>query len=142
MQFAKLDQTHFLVRLERGEEIIESIKSLCKIHDINNAALSGLGSVENPTLAHYRVDSKKYSEKKIEGIFELINLTGNIALFENDIFPHIHVTIGDEQMHAFGGHLVHGNVSATAEIIVTTFPSKFEKKLDEAIGLKLFNLPK
>ena len=138
MTFGKIDDTRYLLRLERGEEIISTIETFCQRKLIVNAGISGIGSVDDPTLAHYRVDTKKYSEKQLIGIFEVTSLLGSIALYEKKPLLHLHITLGDENMYAFAGHLVKGIVSATMEVIITVFPSTFEKKYSEEIGLKLY----
>jgi len=138
MIFGKINDTKYLLRLERGEEVISAIQSFCEEKQIVNAGISGIGSVDDPTLAHYRVDTKKYSEKQLTGIFEVTSLLGSIALYEKKPLLHLHITLGDENMHAFAGHLVKGIVSATLEVIITVFPSTFEKKYSEEIGLKLY----
>ncbi|MDE2026469.1 MAG: DNA-binding protein [Patescibacteria group bacterium] len=141
MRIGKLDESHLLVRLELGENLIQSLEQLATKRHITNAAISGIGSVENPTLAHYTVTSKKYLEKPFIGIYEIISLLGNITQFENKPVIHVHCTISDDNMHAFAGHLVSGTVSATLEIVLTLFQSTYDKKMDEDIGLKLLNLP-
>lgn len=142
MKFGKIDDTKILLRLERGEEIVSTLQIFCGEHDIANASFTGIGSVENPTLAHYRVNTKKYTEKELQGVFEVTGLLGNVALHEGKPLIHPHITIGDEQMQAFAGHLIKGTVSATLEVIITIFPSIFEKKHDEEIGLNLYDLTK
>jgi predicted DNA-binding protein with PD1-like motif len=140
MKVGKLNQTAYLLRLEKGEEVITTLKSFLQEQKIDNAKFEGIGSIENPTLAHYRVDSKKYSEKRVEGIFEVTAFLGNVALFEQEPLIHAHITLGDEEMHTFSGHLVEGTVSATLEVVITTFPTNYEKTFDEEIGLKLWQL--
>lgn len=140
MTFGKIQENQFMLRLERGEEIVDTLKNFCLQQNIKNATISAIGSVENPTLAHYKVDTKKYSEKTLEGVFEVTALLGNVALFENQPLLHPHITISDENMQAYAGHLVRGTVSATLEVLITVFPSAFEKKHNEEIGLKLYNL--
>lgn len=140
MKNSKVAHNTFLVRLEKGEEVIHSIEEFCKKEHIQNAFLSALGSVENPTLAHYLVTTKHYTEKQLQGIYELTNLTGNVTLFERKPIVHAHVSLSDEEMHALGGHLVSAVVSATIELTVTQLDSKIEKKHSEEIGLKLLDL--
>lgn len=82
MYYSGLDNKIFLIRLERGERVVLSIKSLCEKLGIKNASFAGIGSIENPVLAHYRVDNKRYKEKNLQGIFEVTNLVGNVAIFE------------------------------------------------------------
>ncbi len=140
MKIGKISDNQYILRLEREEEVVSTLTSFCEKHGIKNAWLTGLGSIDNPTLAHYKVDNKKYSEKKIEGIFEVTNFTGNIALFEGKPLLHPHITLGDENMQALSGHLVHGTVSATMEIKIEVLPTEFTKSMSEEIGLKLFDL--
>jgi predicted DNA-binding protein with PD1-like motif len=142
MTFGKLDDKTYLIRLSRGEDVHEKVKGFCKEQGIQNALVSALGSLENPTLAHYRMDTKKYSEKKLEGIFELTNLTGNVGILDDDLILHFHASIANEDMQAFGGHLVQGTASATLELTLTVYPTTFAKKFSEDVGLKLWELPK
>jgi uncharacterized protein len=142
MFYSKLDKNKYLIRLVLGEEINGSIRKFCEKLKIENAEISAIGSVDSPTLAHYRVDTKKYKEKTFEGIFEITSLVGSVAISEGKPLVHAHVTISDEEMKAFGGHLVKGVASATVEIILTAFDSKHTKSFDKKIGLKIWDLEK
>ncbi len=140
MYYSKVAENKFLIRLVRGEKVNESIKIFCQKQNIVNASLSGIGSIEDPTLAHYRVDSKKYSEKKLSGIFEVASMTGNIGLYEEQPLVHTHIVVSDENMQTFAGHLVEAIVSATLEIILIKFDSSITKSFNAEIGLKLYDL--
>lgn len=141
MEYSRVNKNSFLIRLVKGEEVVISIKSFCEKKGIKNAWFSGLGSIENPTLAHYRVDTKKYSEKKLNGIFEVTNMTGNVGVFDNAPLVHAHITLSNDAMQAFGGHLVSTVVSATLEVELTDLGSHYTKLYSEEIGLKLWDLP-
>ena len=140
MFYSNMENRTFLIRLEKGEPINSSIRKLCEKLGIKNAYFSGIGSVENPTLAHYRVDSKRYKEKEMDGIFEVTGLVGNVAVFEGNPLVHSHINISDDEMRAIGGHLVEGTVSATLEIVLQDLGGERTKKHSEEIGLKLFEL--
>lgn len=139
MYYSKVSSNKYLIRLVRREEINEAIKKFCERLHIKNAEILGIGSIENPTLAHYRVDSKQYKENTLKGIFEITSLIGSVAIFESGPLVHIHVAISDEKMRAFGGHLIKGVVSATVEVVLTAFDSKHTKSYDKEIGLKLWD---
>lgn len=141
MYYSKVASNKYLIRLVRGEEINGSIKRFCEKLDIKNAEIVGIGSIENPTVAHYRVDTKKYKEKKLKGIFELTGLLGTVALFDKESLVHIHATISDENMLCFGGHLIKADVSATVEIVLISFAKEHTKYYDKEIGLNLWDLP-
>ncbi|OGH22218.1 MAG: hypothetical protein A3F31_01465 [Candidatus Levybacteria bacterium RIFCSPHIGHO2_12_FULL_38_12] len=141
MKFVKNSDSTFIIRLVRGEEILDSIERFCQNQNIKNAVFWGIGSIEDVILAHYRVDGKKFSEKKCEGIFEITSLIGNVSLFEQKPLVHPHISISNEQMEVFGGHLMTGKVSATVELVLQNLGSSYAKKMDEEIGLKLWDLP-
>lgn len=141
MVFAPVSQNSYFIRLEKGEEIIDSLKQFCQKKKIKNASLTAIGSLKNPTLAHYRVDTKKYKEKTIEGIFEITSMIGTIAIADNQPLVHAHITLSDEEMVAYGGHLIRSVVSATVEVILTAYKSSYVKLFNKEIGLKLFDLP-
>ena len=140
MYYSKVGMDKFIIRLARGEKINESIKKFAQLQHIVNASYSGIGSTEDPVLAHYLVNTKKYSEKNVTGVFEVASLTGNIAMFENQPLVHSHIVISDENMQALAGHLVESIVSATLEIVLIKFDTQITKSFDESIGLKLYNL--
>ncbi len=132
---------NYLLRLVKGEKVIDSLSKFCEKNNIKNTVISGIGSIDSPTLAHYSVKTKKYSEKKLNGIFELTNLTGNVAQYEGKSLVHVHISLSDSSMHAFGGHLVETEVSATVEIILLDLKINYVKTFSQEIGLKLWDLP-
>lgn len=85
---------------------------------------------------------KKYTEKKLKGIYEVTNATGTVGAFEGKPLVHIHASLSDEKMIGLGGHLVKAVVSATLEVVLQTFDKKVDKKFNPGIGLKLFDLSK
>ena len=140
MKHSELSDGHFAIRLVHGDEIVGSVTEFCENNGIENAAVWGIGSVENPTLAHYRMDKKRYSEKRLEGIFEIASLMGNVAIFEGKPLAHLHTVVSDESMKTFAGHLVKGVCSATVEIVIKKFESGIQKYPDDEVGLKLFDI--
>lgn len=130
----------YLMRLEPGEDFLQTLQQWCHGQHIVNAEVSGIGSIEDPTLAHYRRDHKQFSERKLSGIFEVTSLTGNIGLVDGEEpLVHVHVALADPLMQAFGGHLVSGVCSATAELIIRPLPTQFRKNFNEVIGLKVWD---
>lgn len=141
MYYSKIAFNKYLIRLVRSEEINESLKKFCQKLNIKNASVMGIGSIDNPTLGHYRVDTKKYKERTFKGVFELTGLIGTVAVFENEPLVHIHATISDENMLCFGGHLIKADVLATVEIVLISFAKEHTKYYDKEIGLNLWDLP-
>lgn len=137
MQFVQIDR-EYIVRLDRGEELVATVNSLCENEAIYNASLLGIGSIENLELAHYRVDDKRYTVKRFKGVFEVL-FVGNVGIIEGKPIAHIHAVISDEQMRSSAGHLVRATVSATCEITIVKLSSRYHKQHNQKIGLKLWN---
>jgi predicted DNA-binding protein with PD1-like motif len=129
-----------IVRLDAGDDILTSIAAACRNHGIQNAEITGIGSVASPTLAHYRRDTQKFTEKSFDGVYEVASLTGNVALIDGQPVAHCHVVVSDAAMTASAGHLVAGVCSATVELIIQPLESSYAKKFDEEVGLKLWQV--
>lgn len=108
----------FLLKLKKGESLFQSLTKCAEIMNITNAALSGIGALENPTLGNFDFQLQKHKPKTFPGMYELTNLTGNIT--QNGV--HVHVTLGlitDLNCHAITGHLMEADIGIIAEITVT-----------------------
>lgn len=139
MKSAQLDPNNYVLCLEPGDDIHDSVQTFCDQNNINNAAIQGIGSVDSPTLAHYTMKTKQFTDKRLEGIYEVTSLLGNIALVDGKPFAHIHVTVSDPEMVPHAGHLVKAQCSATLELIINSYPSHHWKTDNEPIGLKVWD---
>jgi uncharacterized protein len=141
MKYAQLSDTTYVLRLERNEPVHETLQSFCASNQIANASVTGIGSVENPRLAHYTIATKKFTERPFEGIFEITSLLGNVGLLEGLPMSHLHVTVSGPDMKVFGGHLVSGSCSATMEVFLCRYDTTMTKRFDEAVGLNVWDFP-
>lgn len=130
----------FLIRLERGEELIASLAALMREHDIGSGSVTGLGAVDRARLGCYLLEQQDYSSREVSGDLEVVGLTGTLSWYDGEPFPHVHLMITDEEFGATGGHCFEAWVSATIELVVRTFPDRVDRDRDEAIGLHLMNL--
>jgi hypothetical protein len=140
MQYQQITKDSFVIKIKRGEKIIEALQKFCKAQKIINAFFYGLGALDWVKLGEYNVSTKKYHELEFSKEMELTNITGNVANFPDGIIIHAHAAVSDHDMQAFGGHLADGRVSGTAEIYLTKLDSRIGKKYDEETGLKLMEL--
>lgn len=139
MNFSNLADTVFALRLDPGDDLHEAVQTFCADHSMSNASVQGIGSVDSPTLAHYAMSTKTFTDKHLEGVYEVTSLLGNVALVEGVPFAHMHITVAGPDMQTFGGHLVQGVCSATLELIISAYPSHHSKITNEAIGLKVWD---
>ena len=139
MKFKKINET-YVVRLDRREKVIETLKSFCSNNKIKCGYFFGIGSLDEAELAHYIVKTKKYTSEKYRQPLEIVNLTGNVTTMDNEVYLHCHATLSDVQMEAIAGHLKEGIVGATAEIVLVKIDAEINRKYDEKIGLNLMEL--
>ena len=136
MEFKKFNDT-YVIRLNKGEEVISSLKELCKNDDIKLAEITGLGAANLVEIGVFNVNTKEYNTKIFEGMFEITSLVGNATRKDGEVYLHIHINFGDEDGIVKGGHLVRTNISATSEIILRKIDGEVGRKLSEEIGLNL-----
>ncbi len=139
MKFKKIKGT-CIIRLERGEKIIETLKNFCSKNKIKCGYFFGLGALGEVELAHYIVETKKYTSKILKQPLEIVNMSGNIATMNNEFYLHCHITLSDEKMKAIAGHLKEGIISATCEIVLVNLSATINRKYDEFTGLNLLDL--
>ncbi len=138
MRAKKVDQ-YYLVRIDKGEEVISALTEFCKEQNIQNATITALGAVEHISCGYYAVSEKKYYFKEYNGLFEVLNATGNVILKDGSPFVHLHATFSDTDNHAFGGHVESMRVGVVLEVVISPLPSSISRIVDEDIGLALMD---
>jgi len=140
MQYKKIGNK-YMIKLEKGEEIINSLTEFCIEHKIKSGTVSGIGGVSRVNIGYYDMDEEKYISKQFEKKnFEIISLNGNISLIENKPFPHLHILLGDLDYSVFGGHLNSAIISVTGEIVLSMVDGEVRREKDGASGLNLMQL--
>ncbi|RLE39193.1 DNA-binding protein [Candidatus Woesearchaeota archaeon] len=139
MKFKKSDNK-YIVRLEKGEEIIEQLTNLCKHENIKAGYILGLGAINKAELGLYNLTTKEYKSKEIEGSYEITILNGNISIMNGDPYLHVHITVSDDNFQVFGGHCKYAIVSATCEITIFPIDTDIDRYFDREIGLNLYKI--
>ncbi|NHK31488.1 MAG: DUF296 domain-containing protein [Asgard group archaeon] len=135
----ELQKIH-LIRLDKGEELLKSVLFYIKKNNILAGFLTGIGALEKGIIGYFDVEKKEYLHLPFKKV-ELLACSGNIAKNKdtNEPVAHIHILIGERDGKSYGGHLVEGIVSVTAEIyLVETRPIVYRTK-DDATGLYLLS---
>ena len=131
----------FLIRLEKGEEILATLRAFVRREGIPGGTISGLGAVDEITVGFYDVGRKEYRFYEHAGHIEVLALAGNIAWRDAEPVVHVHVSAAHETEGAFGGHLSSGAVSATLEVLIDPLDERVERAPDAVVGLPLLDLP-
>lgn len=126
-----------LVRLDKGEDIVESVKRLCREADIRLAVVSGIGALDYVSVGLFEQGTKQYHTKEFSGSMEITGLAGNATRMKGEVYLHLHIVLTDASYAAFGGHLNKGRVGATAELVLEILDGEAEREYDEVTGLNL-----
>lgn len=140
MHILHANQAHKMVILEKGQKLVASLTEFAKEHQLKGGLISGLGALKNVELGYYELESKEYLRKTFsDEDFELISLTGNISLKDDEPYIHVHACLGNSQFQAIGGHLFEAEVAVTAEIFISELGLMPRRLMDNCIGLALIS---
>ena len=134
----------YLLRLERGEDVLSSITEFCKRKGILSASFRAIGAVEKIRIGYYDLAVKKYGSKEYPDAMEVASMTGNVAQVDGQPFVHCHavltgITAGSENQ-PIGGHVFEAKVAVTLEVHLVAFNENIMREMDDEIGLKLLDL--
>lgn len=104
------------IRLKRGEDLMESIKALCKRKDIRaGVVLSGVGCISRGRIR----DASGVNIRQISEHCEIVSLNGTVSAQR----CHIHIALSKEDLSTIGGHLCTGCiVNTTCELVIGELP--------------------
>ncbi|MDH3364545.1 MAG: DUF296 domain-containing protein [Thermoplasmata archaeon] len=102
-----------ILRLEHGEDILESVLLGAGNEGSTTVLTAGLGMISDFELGYF--DSGKYITKSFTEAHELLSMQGSVAV-DGDPRLHVHVTVADKSHAAYGGHLLRGKVWMSNEI--------------------------
>lgn len=137
MDYRKFGNT-YVVRMDKGEEILEQVKALALKEHITLATVQALGAVNDFTVGVFHTDTQKYDANSFQGAYEIVSLWGTINTMNGEFYTHLHMSAGDHQGHVVGGHLNRAVISATCEMVVTEIPGTVDRTFDPDIGLNVF----
>ena len=133
------EENHYILVLDRGEEITETLTRFVAGQNIEGGRVKGIGGVTEVELGFFDTAGKEYLRRRLDGFFELASLVGDISIVDGKPFCHLHAVVSDSEMRAWAGHLFNAEVSVTAEIFVIP-GEKTLRSFDEEVGLNLIDL--
>ena len=137
MEYRKFDD-HYVIRQDRGEEIVAKHKEVAQKEGIKLAYLKGIGAVGKVTAGVFDTKEKEFKGHTWEGDLEVVSIGGNINTMNGETYAHFHISIADEEGHVYGGHLTEAVISGTGEMVLTEIKGNVDREYDEEIGLNLF----
>lgn len=140
MEYKKAGE-HYVLRLEKGEEIIEKLEEFCGKEGISSGHFQGIGGLDRAEIAYYDMADREYHPRVLDKPpMELLSLLGNVSVAERKLKVHAHVVIGRTDFSVIGGHLNRGIVFPTCEIVFIPLEDGLERKMDKETGLALLDV--
>ena len=118
-------------RLTKGQDLKLELEKYVKQNKIQAATiLSCVGCLYEAVIRNAGGKDCVKLNKKLE----IVSMTGTLS--ENGC--HLHISVSDEKLNTFGGHLKDGClVNTTAEIVLLELEDySFTREMDEATGYK------
>ena len=146
MEYKKMGDTWY-VRMDKGDELISSLLSICRKEEIASAVYTGIGACESADLQTFLPEEGIFETEHLEGMLELINVTGNIITEEPGVLHHhTHAIFSykeDGTHKVTAGHVKQMTVLYTAEIELRPVKDGvIYRKYDEETGTGFWDLRK
>jgi hypothetical protein len=141
--------------MDRGDEIISNLLSICEKESVPSAVYSGIGGCQSAELQVFIPERLRVGEQssgmtgsfeteQLEGMLELVSLNGNVVRDDDGkLFHHTHALFSfkkDGQHGMAGGHLKATTVLYTAEIeLRPTVGGAIGRKFDPETGTGFWN---
>ena len=139
MKYQRFGST-VVVRIDRGEEVLEQLKTVCEKENVLLGSVSAIGATDDFTVGVFDTDTKVYKENVYTGAHEIVSLLGNVTAMNGKHYAHLHMCAANEAGNAVGGHLNRAVISATCELFISVIDGAVDRFRDEEAGLNLLAL--
>ncbi|MEJ5051948.1 PPC domain-containing DNA-binding protein [Chryseobacterium culicis] len=136
----KVNKDTYLISINDKAEIVAAFTDFCQKKAIKSGRITGLGAVNRAELRFFNPQTKKYVDKTYKEQMEVVNLTGNIAQKDGQLYLHIHVSLGNDQYQGISGHLLTADIRGAGEFYITEDAVVINRKFSDEIGLNLYDL--
>ncbi|HEU5187689.1 MAG TPA: PPC domain-containing DNA-binding protein [Candidatus Saccharimonadales bacterium] len=137
------DGFNYFLRLEKGEQALETLLHFAQKNKLEGAWISGIGGALRATIGYYDLAKKEYTWQDLSELHEVVSLQGNLSLNESgEPMLHLHGTFSSKDHQVVGGHVKEITVGATLELFIHRSDGiALRRKVDQTVGLPLLDLP-
>ncbi|MDQ6671919.1 MAG: DNA-binding protein [Chloroflexota bacterium] len=140
MRFQRFND-RYIVRLESGELMIETLSHFLRSEQMQFANLSAAGAVSWVRLGYWNAGTHAYEYREFEEQFEVVSFQGNCSLKDGVPFLHLHGVFGRHDFTALAGHIKEARIHPTLEVWLRSEDMPVHRAHDSASGLDLLDLP-
>ena len=137
MEYKRFGNT-VVVRMDKGEEIVEQVKQVALKENIKLAQVSALGATNDFEVGLLDTQKMQYLPNHFTGDHEIVSLTGTINTMNGEYYSHLHMSAAGKDGSVVGGHLKRAVISVTCEMVITLIDGVVDREFVAELGLNQF----
>ncbi len=134
MEYSRIGDT-CVVRMDKGENIMETLKALCAKEDIRLAQVDALGAVDHAEIGVFDPEQRAYCREELNEFLEITSLAGSVTRMDGQVYLHLHTTLAGQDHRVHGGHVIEMRVGLTCEMFVRVLPGELTRRPDAELGI-------
>jgi len=137
MKVALKDNRRYILRLDKGEKVMESIAQFMEQNAVKACTFTGIGTGSDLDLGYFNAHIKEYRRKRFLEDFEIVSFNGNGSVMATDGKPvvHAHGSFSRTDFSMVAGHIFEIQVLATCEIFVISLDSDLKRENNPEFNL-------
>ncbi len=137
MKIILQDSNLYILRFDKGEEVLEGIKKFMGEQAVSACAFFGIGACSVVELGYFNIHIKDYRKKPFTEELEILSFSGNGGLSNGELVIHSHGLFGRTDFTSVGGHVFKLIASITCEIFLIVLNGALERKFETDLNLNL-----
>ena len=130
-----------VVKLEPGDDLLDSISIMVKKHKIKSGFINCIGALKQFTLGYFDLGLNEYKMETFYENVELVSCIGSVSYKDGEPIIHMHISIGRRDYSVLGGHLGKPSViSITGEVSIFEIDKELIKEINPQFGLSILKL--
>ncbi len=130
----------YAVVFDIDDDVLEQLGRFVENEGFEGARFCGVGGFSRATVAYYDMAQKQYLPIEVSEQVEVLSFIGNAAQYTGKPRLHVHCVVGHRDGHTTGGHLLHGVVRPTLELMVDEIAVGLQRTDRPEIGIPLLDL--
>jgi hypothetical protein len=139
MQVIQQNKNEYMLRVESGKELKSELMLWAEKTGIESGYVSAIGACQRATLGRFLTESNEYEWYELDKQLELVSLTGNLGVKDDELMLHIHAVLSGEEGKTVAGHLKEFVVRPTCEVYFRAFKTPIQRSADPKTGLDLID---
>ena len=137
MRYRRFGDT-YMIRIDIGEEIMESLAAVCEKEKIRLGQVSAIGAVNHAKIGVFDLLQQVYHREELNEFMEITTLAGSVTELNGKPLVHLHTTLAAQDHTIHGGHVIEMHVGATCEVFLRVLDGKVSREKDPDLGINLW----